>query len=300
MDEKAVMKELPAIRKLVYGNLMETFLPFPVDMKASSRWAVEAGVPRNTDTIIFTSHMYQMGSMFKNYEKYIPLFTKLGGSKMIASVGSRLIKTDKSEAERSTRILKNIYSMLLKSGIRCGYLYEDEPYSGSLLLELGFVDEFMEYGRKLLSLFKSRGVKNIYTVDPHTTNSLANLKKMIGFDIKFTPYLNAISGTNGSGKFVLHDSCLYSRFLGMYNDVRLAAKNAGIELLEDPDVTGKSTSFCCGGPIGPVNAEISSKVASLRVKQLNTVSDSILVVCPLCYENLSEFGNVKDIAEVMA
>ena len=37
MDEKAVMKELPAIRKLVYGNLMETYLPFPVDMKASSR-----------------------------------------------------------------------------------------------------------------------------------------------------------------------------------------------------------------------------------------------------------------------
>ncbi|MEM0157735.1 MAG: (Fe-S)-binding protein, partial [Thermoplasmataceae archaeon] len=289
-----------AIRKLVYGNLMETYLPFPVDLKASSKWASEAGVPHNTDSIIFTSHMYQMGSMFKNYEKYIPLFTRLGGSKMMASVGSRLIRTDRSDAERSARILKNIYSMLLKSGIKCGYLYEDEPYSGSLLLELGFLDEFMKYGKKLQSLFKSKGVKRIYTVDPHTTNSLANLRKMIGFDIEFTPYLNVISGMAGSGKFVLHDSCLYSRFLGMYSDVRSTARNSGIELLENPNVTGKSTSFCCGGPIGPIDAGISTEVARLRVKQLNTVSDSILVVCPLCYENLSEFGNVKDIAEVMA
>lgn len=300
MDEENVKKELPAIRKLIFRNLMESFLPFPIDLRNSSRWAEESHVPRGTDTIIFTSHMYQMGSIFKNYEKYIPVFTKLGGSRLVASVGSKLIRSDKADLERSTRILRNIYEMLKRSGIICGYLYEDEPYSGSLLLELGFMDEFMEYGRKLMSFFLQRGVKRIYTVDPHTTNTLSNLHKLIGFNIEVTPYINAISGASGSGRFVLHDSCLYSRFLGLYGEVRKTIINSGVELLEDPEVTGISSSFCCGGPVGPVDPKLSREVARLRARQLSSVSEDILVACPLCYENLSEFGRVRDIAEVIS
>lgn len=39
--------------------------------------------------------------------------------------------------------------MLKKNGIDFGYLYEDEPYSGAILLESGFLYEFQKYGEKL-------------------------------------------------------------------------------------------------------------------------------------------------------
>ena len=69
---------------------------------------------------------------------------------------------------------------------------------------------------------------------------------------------------------------------------------------EDNIVTGQDTSMCCGAPVGAVNRELSEKIAQARSSALLKVSGSILVACPLCYQNLAAFADdVKDIMEVI-
>lgn len=300
MDEDQVKKQEAIVRNVLYKNLMESYIPFPMDRKISTQWAEQMNIPRGGKVIIYTSFMYQMATIFKSYEKYIPTFGSLGTSRIVASIGSKLIRPKKEDVERADSILKNIYRMISKNVENVGYLYEDEPYSGSLLLELGFIDEFKEYGLKVESFLKQKGVESIITVDPHTTNTLNNLKRYIGFDIPFTSYLKIIRIGNGKGSFVLHDSCLYSRFLDMYDSVRVLLKDSGVELKEDPVVTGKGSGLCCGAPMGPLNDHLSNEMAKSRAEDLKKISENILVACPLCYANLSEFANVKDIAEVIA
>ncbi|PYB68799.1 (Fe-S)-binding protein [Thermoplasma sp. Kam2015] len=299
MDEDRVKKQEGLIRSVLYKNLMEDYTPFPLDKKLAVKWAAGLNVPRGGRVIIYTSYMYQMASVFKSYEKYVPTLGSLGKSRILASIGSRFIKPSDEDVERSVKILQNIYRMVSRVKADVGYLYEEEPYSGSLLYELGFLDEFKEYGRKVLQFFREKGVEEIITVDPHTTNTLANLKRYINFDIPFKNYITMIGTVKGGGKFVMHDSCLYSRFLDMYDTVRDKAKSAGIELVEDPTVTGKGVGFCCGGPVGPLNDELSNNIARARATALKSVYENVLVACPLCYVNLEPYCNVKDLAEVI-
>ncbi len=300
MENDRVQKHVKIVGDFLYRNLMETFLPFPVDLKYSSEWARTGGVKNGGETIIFTSHMYQMASLFKYYEKYIGLFGLTGGSKTIASLGSKLIKPQRSDMQRSEKILNNIYNILKRNGIEASYLYEKEPYSGALLYELGFREEFIEYGIKLKERFKELGVRRIITSDPHTTNALNRLKTLAGFDIPFNTYLEYMGNSRGDGNFVLHDSCLYSRFLGMYHSSREIIKKAGLSLVEDPVYTSNGTSMCCGGPMGPIDSKLSDEIGRLRAEHLKKVNENILVLCPLCYANLSPFAKVYDLAEVVS
>jgi len=300
MNEENIKKQVGIIKSVLYKNLMENYVPFQIDRDVASRWAKPLNVPRGGKTILYTSFMYQMGSLFKSYEKYIPTFGSLGSSRIISSIGSKLIRAKSEDIQRAGKILSNIYNILRRYDPDLGYLYEDEPYSGALLYEMGFLEEFNNYGRKLMEFFKKKGVERIITVDPHTTNSLNNMKKSIGFSIPFVSYLNVIQDVRGEGKFVFHDSCLYSRFLGMYNDIRATIKNTGVVLVEDPTVTGIGNGFCCGAPVGPVDSRLSDRIAQSRADNLKTLNENILVACPLCYANLSPFGHVVDIAEVIS
>jgi len=299
MNDDAVIKQESIIKSVLYKNLMESYLPFPLDKKIATQWAVSLNVPKGGSTILYTSYMYQMATIFKSYEKYIPTFGSLGSSKLLASIGAKFIRPKDEDIIRSNNILRNIYGLVSKVVPNVGYLYEDEPYSGSLLYELGFLDEFKEYGLRLLEFFKRKGVANIITVDPHTTNTINNLKRYVNFNIPFVSYLNIIKDVKGSGKFVLHDSCLYARFLDMYGSIRDLALNSGIELVENELVTGKGTGFCCGAPLGPIDYKLSDTIAKVRMDALNGVNENVLVACPLCYVNLSRYGKVKDIAEVI-
>jgi len=300
LDNDELRKRLSTVRDVVYRNLMKEYLPFPIDKDIATKWAHEAGVKRGGSTIIYTSYMYQMASVFRSLERLLPSFGSLGRIGVIASLGSKLIKPSESEIRRSSLILGNIYRIVRASGKDAGYLYEDEPYSGALLYELGFLDEFKEYGKRLLGFFRERGVREIITVDPHTTFALENYRRLIGFDLQFTSYLELEIRARGSGRYVIHDSCIYSRLLDKYDTIRQVASAAGIEVVEDERVTGRGMGFCCGGPLGPLDSELSEEMARARANSLKGVNEEALVFCPLCYENLSPYMKVKDFAEVIS
>ncbi len=58
--------------------------------------------------------MYQMATIFKSYEKYIPTFGSLGTSRIVVSIGSKLIRPKKEDVERADSILNYIYRMISK------------------------------------------------------------------------------------------------------------------------------------------------------------------------------------------
>ncbi|MEM0130377.1 MAG: (Fe-S)-binding protein [Thermoplasmatales archaeon] len=297
MDSR-LEKQLFSVRKVLVESLNKNFVPFPVDKSLCSAWT--QSLPYGGETIIYTSCMYQLSNLFKSYEKFIPTLSELGGSSRFASLGKYFIKPKREELERSYKILNNISSLLVKSGISHGYLYDDEPYSGGLLLELGMIDEFRDYGKKVLAIFKEKEVKRVVTVDPHTYNALLRLKKMHNSDLIITNYLALVSRGEGSGEFVFHDPCLYTRYNDLGGTIREVLGNSGIKLIEDRMVTSREYGTCCGGPLGPVDLSLSDSIAEYRSKKLLSVSENVLVACPLCYQNLApHIPHIKDVAEVI-
>lgn len=296
--ESELEKRLITIRTVLVESLNKNYIPFPVDKTLCSKWTND--LPHGGDTIIYTSFMYQLASLFKSYEKLIPTFSTLAVSMKLVSLGKLFVRPKRDELERAYRILNNISSLLLKSGISHGYLYQDEPYCGGLLLELGMLNEFKEYGKKVLSIFKNKGVKRIITVDPHTNNALLRLQEIHASDFDIVNYLDVVSKAEGQGDFVFHDPCLYTRYHNLGSRIREVVGNAGVILKEDRAVTSREYGVCCGGPLGPVDFELSDKIAENRTKKLLTISENIMVACPLCYQNLKPYSNsIKDIAEVI-
>lgn len=300
IEDEKLSKILKTLKDVLYHNMMNSYLPFLLDKKAATYWASQLNIPRNGNTIIFTSYMYQMSDVFKTYEKFTSSLGFLGKSKIASIAGSKLIKNQKEKRERAAGILRKIYLKVSQVFPDLSYLYEDEPYSGALLYELGFIHEFKEYGKKLNEFFNEKGVKRIITVDPHTTNALENLKKFNVFNINFSPYFDYISNFKGNGEYTLHDSCLYSKFLGKRDTLRDILKSSGINLIENEFATGKSLSFCCGAPLGPIDPKVSEKIAEERARILKKTGKDILVACPLCFENLSPYTEVRDIMEVLS
>ena len=282
--------------KLIYENLQKYGFPYPLDKKICSGWAKD--IPKNGPTIIYTSCMHQTASLSDVYSRFIPYAEKLSSLSFLG----KFIKPKKEELDRAYLVLNKIANLLKKNGIEFGYLYEDEPYSGAILLELGYLDEFKSHAKQVYEFFKNRGVKKIITVDPHTHNALTRYSEFIQFDIEVVNYLELIKDAKGvtNDTFVIHDSCLYSRFLGLRDSYRNIINKSGIKIVEDELVTGKDTSYCCGSPIKPINPELSEKIAKARAEQLTRLSKNVLVVCPMCYANLSKYAeNIKDLAEVI-
>lgn len=292
-------KQLSVIKKVMVESLNKNFVPFPVNKSLCSKWTDT--LPYGGERVIYTSFMYQLSSLFKSYEKHMATFVKAGGFTGLASVGRFLVKPKKEDLQRSYKILRNISDLLVKAGVNHGYLYDDEPYSGGLLLELGMLDEFRTYGKKVLDIFRDKGVKEIITVDPHTTNALKRLIEINSSDLKVVNYLKLIKKVSGKGDFVIHDPCLYTRYLDLGETMRDLLLNSGINLKEDLMVTSRAHGTCCGGPLGPVDVDLSEKIAEDRAKKLISVSENVLVACPLCFQNLSpHIKNLKDMAEVVS
>jgi len=299
VDYKKTQQQLSLVQSVVFKQLMESYMPLPVDRVACSKWA--EGIPRVGKTIIYTSYMYQLGSVFKSYAKLLERFSGVKFAARFSSLGGMFVRPKKDELERASRVLNNIVGLLRASGIEPAYLYEEEPYSGALLLELGLLDEFRAYGRRLLDFLQAKGVERVITVDPHTTNALLRLKAFTKTDLDVVNYLQLVHPTRGGGRFVFHDSCLYSRYMGMGPQIRGILQNSGVSLVEDRLVTAEDIGTCCGAPIESLSEELSERIAQSRAAKLSSVCEEVLVACPLCYQNLAPYvKSVSDIAEVVS
>jgi len=229
---------------------------------------------------------------------------KVGKYTSLLKVGASLglkwasIKADKELRDRSNRILKGIAIALKKVGIEYSYLYEKEPYVGTLLYDLGLDEYLKNYVVRVYNIFKENNVKKIITVDPHTYHLLKTVypEYIENYDLEIMHYLEILNekreilkneaGNKLSKKFVIHDPCTLSRKLNMITEPRQVAEAIGIKVIE-PKHSGKYTR-CCGGPIEYAYPEYSRKIAHERVSELIQYSKDIFTYCPICLLNLKE------------
>lgn len=281
---------LRVLGDLLLSNLRSSMLPLPVDKGTCTKWASGLGLPRGGDTIIYTSCLYQLVPAINRLVSLIDKASKVPELARLApmSLMKSLVKPSQAELDRMSGIVRSIALLLRKNGVEFGYLYEDEPYSGALLYELGFEDAFMEYSAVVAKALS--GARRVITIDPHTHNILVNvLPKFQRIDADVINYMELIKDVDkrGSGAVTIHDSCLYSRYLGLREAPRRLLGGAGIEVKEDPYLTGVTTSMCCGGPIESINPSLSNSIARVRVSGLSKLSQVIVTACPICLANLS-------------
>jgi len=208
-------------------------------------------------------------------------------------LGSQNIKA------KSKNALRGIVSALGAIGQRPAYLYEDEPYSGVLLYDLGLDEYIEEHIIKVYRLLKSHNVKKVIGVDPHTVFMLKEIypKYIDNYDIEVKHYLEILSENDEALKksckksleneFVIHDSCYMTRELGVIDQVRRISESIGITLIE-PENTKLDTA-CCGGPIEYAFRDLTEKVSRTRIQELTNISKNIIVECPICLINLSKY-----------
>jgi Fe-S oxidoreductase len=307
-------------------NIQRTGDPLGLKGVYWTGWTKELNLQRGGETILLTARMYQMLPYIMQITGLVasakPFLSRRGlgeivnmgnrimGDKIIRfkALGSRALKL------KSNNVLKGIVSALGAINQKPAYLYEDEPYSGVLLYDLG-LDEYIEdHIKNVYSLFKTYKVKKIIGVDPHTVFMLKEIypNYIDNYDIEVKHYLEILAENNQTLKkmckrsldkeFVIHDSCYLTRELGIVEQVREISSSLGIDLVE-PENTKLDTA-CCGGPIEYAFRDLTEKVSETRIRELSAISKNIIVECPICLINLRKYEKemgikVWDIGELL-
>jgi Fe-S oxidoreductase len=159
--------------------------------------------------------------------------------------------------------------------------------------------------QKVASLLESKGVEELITVDPHTTEMFREIfpRYIGGFKVRVRHYLEVLAERAGEISFnvrtglpsemVMHDSCVMTRGLDILAPARTIARKAGIEII-DSENSGYDTA-CCGGPVEYAFPEISLRISESRVQELSSHSRDVLVMCPICLINLAKHESARSI-----
>lgn len=300
----------------------------PLGMKGVywTQWAKELSLPRQGKIVLLTGRMYQMLPYIMQVTKIIssakPLLSRSGlgaivnignrfmGDKVIRfrALGSGKVRT------KGTNALRGIVSALSAVGAMPAYLYEEEPYSGVLLYDLGLDEYIEEHVKKVYRLLKEHNVEKVIGVDPHTTFMLREVypRYIDNFEIEVTHYMDMLSQhteiLNESSRetlnkeYVIHDSCYLTRELGVIEQIRRISESIGVSLREPENA--KLDTACCGGPIEYAFRDLNEMVSRTRIEELSAISEDVLVVCPICLINLQKYEkelgiNVWDMGELL-
>ena len=303
---------------ILIDNLKIRNSVLPISKKVATKWAKKCNIAKGGETVIYTGLMYQIipsitalvNTLEKMEGSFLLKFIKLGrfANKFI-NISKFLGRIDKKEVEQHNNTLCIIADLLKKAGVDFGYLYEDDLYVGALAYDLGADDIFNKHIEKVYKIFKKNNVKRVITTDPHTTNMLREIfsKRIPDFDIEVKSYLEVLVEKEIkpvkqlNEKVVIHDSCVYARHEGIIDEPRILLRNAGMETSEHHD--SKEYTFCCGGPIESLFPGKAYHIGNKRIEQLEKAGKNFVVMCPVCYANLSRIANnkvkIEDIAHTL-
>ncbi|MQL53905.1 (Fe-S)-binding protein [Desulfofundulus thermobenzoicus] len=290
----------------------------PISARRATGWAAGLSLPRGGETVFYTGLMYQMvpdiaamSRMQGRIENsWIAGFVGVGRCvNKVVNIAAFMARPDRELKLYCDGVLKNIALLLRQVGVDFGYLYEEELYSGALVYDLGVNDLLEGHGQKIAGLFVKYGVKNVITVDPHTTNMLRTVLPAIvkGFHFNVKSYLEVLAergiqpARSLEQDLVIHDSCLYARHEGVVDEPRALLNRAGAQVKE-PKNAGKFT-MCCGGPVESLMPGLAVDRARMRMAQLKEVAQNGVTMCPLCYVNLHKAApeemHIEDISSYL-
>ncbi len=182
--------------------------------------------------------------------------------------------------------------MLKSAGVEFGSLYGDDLYTGALVHDFGNEEAVREQALRIQRNLQAHGVREIITVDPHTTNMLRSVfpELLGGFDFRVRSYLEVLAERDlvprrDLGESVtVHDSCLFARAEDVIEQPRALLRGAGVAVRE-PEHSGLLTR-CCGGPAESLYPERAQANAAVRVAQLRELGREAVTMCPICLVNL--------------
>ncbi len=290
----------------------------PISGRSATRWAHGLDLPRGGETVLYTGLMYQL---IPYIEHMVALQERLGGSPLagLTPLGRRINRFVNVAAfmgrpparsrEAHDDVLVNVARLLRAAGVTFGYLYEEELYSGALVHDLGVDAAVRVQARRIARLFKRYGVRNVITVDPHTTTMLRSVYPRLVpvYDVRVRSYLEVLaerapavrSPLNAS--MVLHDSCVFARYEGVIDEPRRLLEQAGAAVVE-PENSRRFT-WCCGGPLESLYPGKAAATAQKRVEQLRRAAPEAVTMCPLCLVNLRKAAGqsmrITDISEYL-
>ena len=309
---------LKEVIEIIIDNTRKRGSPVPIPVEDVVGWAEGLNLPRGGSVVIYTGLLYQMIPYIDSFVKHLEDLEKSSVAPVLMKVGrvvgrvidlSKIIRVPREEIKKQHDVIRNIARLLIKAGVNFGYLYEDDMYSGALLYDLGLDDVFLEHATKVHQIFKKYGVREIITIDPHTTHIMRSIypKYIEDFDIKVINYLEILYDKKLNCRSLeidvtIHDPCIYSRYENIIDQPRKLLSNIGVKIIE-PSRTKKMT-FCCGGPIESLSPSLSKNIARIRMEELSTLSKRIVVMCPICYLSLSRVKtddiDLRDISDYLA
>jgi len=291
----------------------------PISSGSATAWARGLGLPRGGETVLYTGLMYQLipyitaMSAFQEKIEDSPLAGMIGLGRLanrVVNISAFMARPPAALKERYNRVLRDIAGLLRAAGVNFGYLYGEELYSGALIYDLGEDDLFAAHARRVYDTFRKHGVKEVITVDPHTTNMLRSVYPSLlpGYDLKVASYLEVLARADLKpvraldSELVLHDSCVYARYENVLDPQRLLLTRAGCAVRE-PEEAGRFT-HCCGGPAESLFPKKARKVAGERVEQLRAAGKTGVTMCPICLVNLQKASGesleLRDISGYLA
>ncbi len=321
---------LPQILEIICENVRKYGNPLGLNSSEIAGWAKGLHIPENGDVLFYTGGEYQLvpyidtlvqtmsrldtsGKSFQLMLGVRNIFDRAGinAEKMFASVLAK-------ERDRFMKISAMAAAVLSELGLKYCYLGEKELYSGALLYEFGFQNDFVTHARKLASLIQKTGASTVICLSPHSAEVLQNVypKVVPGFSVKTLTFVQAINqmlqqrqgnlNFNYHGSVTIHDSCRLAREMGVVEEIReVLMKIPGLTIVE-PARMGKWTS-CCGGPSKALFPELAGMIANRRVDELAaTGAELALTFCPYCLAAMGRSGKsaasqiqMEDIIEFM-
>jgi len=291
----------------------------PVPARRATRWARRLELPRGGETVLYTGMMYQL---IPYIERLVALEQRIGDSPLarlsgLARRANRLVNgialvARPPAAARAAwdQVPANVARLLVRAGVGFGYLYEEDLYAGALTWDLGSDEAVAGHARRVAAIFRARGVREVITIDPHTTTMLRTVypKLVPGYDVRVRSYLEVLAerGLPAAaplrGRVVIHDSCVYARAENVIEAPRELLAAAGLTVGE-PENARKQT-WCCGGPAEALYPAKAAAVAARRVDQLRAVAPDCVTMCPICLINLRKAAGgtmrVRDISDYLA
>ena len=274
-----------------------------------AEWFQGMEVGAGSGDLLYTGNMYQLMAYTQGMNHMREKMGKgmsLRMSRVISSLPWLIklapMRRDESISRKMDKSLSNIALLLRKSGISLNYLGKDEPYPGTFIYDLGYLDLFRQYAAKVAKILKESGARRIITVDPHTYDLLKNIypKYVEGFDIEVVHYLDLIEGysfNGGNENITYHEPCHFSLREDAYNKPLETLRS--IAYVNLPPRSGRRTK-CCGGPDELIFPELTQKISLSRYDELKeTNSQKIVTACPICFSNLNKGPEVIEIGDYL-
>ncbi len=302
---------------ILVDNLRIRGSVLPIPVRQATRWARELDLPRGGETVLYTGLMYQL---IPYIERLVALEQRLGNTPLarLAGIGRRVnrlvngvafvARPSARERAEYDRIPANVARLLQRAGVEFGYLYEDDLYAGALAYDLGAIEAVTAHARRVAARLRARGVREVITIDPHTTNMLRSVYPTLleGYDIRVRSYLEVLAERDlpslapNAGRVVVHDPCVYARYEHVIEPPRKLLAAAGIQTVEPED--GREQTWCCGGPAEALFPDKAAAVAASRVAQLRGVAAECVTMCPICLVNLRKSADgmrFRDISDYL-